>query len=386
MLNLIVPLFLVRLLTPEAIGQYKIFFLYLVLVPWFFLTAGIPNGLSYWAGHDEKRLSAFRTSWTFLVLIATVVLALGIVAYPGLRLWLDWNPFHLRLFIVSAFVQCLSTFFEEAAIAQGMIWRGALFTSGFDLARNMGMLGAALYFKNIEAVFWANFVVVGSKVALGWAIGYKEGTQRLEFSPEMRQAVVKYALPVSFSAALGIITTYNDQLILSSMIPAADFAMYSLGCLTVPPLLIIETAINRVLIPRMSRAFATNKPAEARLLLREATSELTWLFLPSTVGLVLFARPIVLLLFTAKFIGATIFLRISAFKYLQLALPFDPVARARGNGKWILRQLIVFSVVSIGLVIALTKAIGAAGAILGLLTAQYLMRFSSMKNIKATEG
>ena len=36
----ITPLILVRMLPPEDVGHYKVFFLYLVLVPWFCLTAG----------------------------------------------------------------------------------------------------------------------------------------------------------------------------------------------------------------------------------------------------------------------------------------------------------------------------------------------------------
>lgn len=72
--NLLLPLLLVRILTPDEIGHYKIFFLYLVLVPWAFMTAGITHGLGHWSGKENLRIEAFRTSWSILLTIASVAL------------------------------------------------------------------------------------------------------------------------------------------------------------------------------------------------------------------------------------------------------------------------------------------------------------------------
>src|SRR4051794_25866951 len=74
LLNLLLPLVLVRLLTPTEVGHYKIFFLYLVLAPWFCLTAGITSGLGHWAGREDRRLGAFSSSWTLLLLVAGIAL------------------------------------------------------------------------------------------------------------------------------------------------------------------------------------------------------------------------------------------------------------------------------------------------------------------------
>ena len=386
MLNMFLPLFLVKTLAPEAMGHYKIFFLWLVIMPLFCLTTGIPNGLSYWVGHDEKKLKAFRTSWTILLLIAVTFLSASVIAYPALIKWLDWNPYYLRLFIWSAFVQILATFFEEATVSQGQIWRGALFASGFDLTRNMSMLVAVLIFRNIAAVFWANLIVVTLKVLVGFIMGYRDGFQRLEWNPQSRAAVLRYAFPASLAGALGIVTNYNDQVMLSTMISPADFALYSMGCLSLSPLMLLEQAVNRVLIPRLSKAFATGRTGEARQLLREATSELSWIFIPSTTGLIIFAEPIITLLMTKAYLPAAIFLRISALRYINLSLPFDAVARARGKSSWVLRQFVIFGVISTSLVFILTKQFGAVGAIIGAITSGYMMRFTAVASIKKTEG
>ncbi len=386
MLNVFLPIFLVKTLAPEAMGHYKIFFLYLVLMPLIFMASGIMNGLSYWVGHDEKKTKAFRSSWTILLLIATTMLAAGVIAYPALVTKLALNPYHLRLLIWSAYVQILSTFFEEATVSQGLIWRGALFQSGFDFARNMSMLAAVLIFRTIEAVFWANLIIVTLKVICGMIVGYREGFQRLNWDSDVRMAVLRYAFPASLAGVLLAVMNYNDQLLLSSMIPPAEFALYAFGCLSLPPLMLLEQAVNRVMIPRLSKSFATGRTGEARQLLREATSELSWIFIPSATGLIVFAKPIILLLLTPAYLPGVIFLRISALRYITLSLPFDAVARARGKSGWVLRQFLTFGLISTSLIYIMTKNFGAVGAVTATVVAGYMMRITAISSIKKSEN
>ena len=386
MANLFLPLVLVRTLPPEFIGQYKIFFLYLVLVPWFVMAAGLTNGLSYWAGHDDRKIPAFRNSWTMLVFIAGVVLLVGTLGQSMIMKWLGWGPTEMRLFLWCAFVQILSTFYEEASISQGHIWRGALFSSGFDLTQNTAILTAALIFKSVEAIFWANLIVMTTKLGLGITLGYREGFQRFSRNSELRKAIMRYATPVSVSAALQAVMNYSDQLLLAGLIAADQFAIYTLGCLSIPPLLIMETSVNRVVIPRLSRAFALGQSDQARQLLRESTSELSWIFIPSSMGLFIFADPIVQLLFTAKYAAAAIFLKIGAFRWILMALPLDQVPRARAKGGWILKQLSVFSVVSVVLVFVFAKLFGAVGAQIGILSTIALTRINAIFYLRRTEG
>ena len=384
--NLFLPLVLVRALPPEFIGQYKIFFLYVVLVPWFVMTAGLTNGLSYWAGHDDKKIPAFRNSWTILFSIALVVLTAGVLGQSMIAHWLGWSTTETRLFLWCAFVQILSTFYEEASVSQGQIWRGALFSSGFDLSQNTAILTAALIFRNVEAIFWANLIVMTTKLVLGVGLGYRAGYQRFDRDPVLRKSILRYATPVSVSAALQAIMNYSDQLLLAGLIAADQFAIYTLGCLSIPPLLILETSVNRVVIPKLSRAFATGAPDEARKLLRESTSELPWIFIPSTLGLMIFAEPIVQLLFTSKYAAAAVFLRVGALRWILMSLPLDQVPRARARGGWILKQLSVFSAVSVALVFVLAKLYGALGAQIGILSTIALTRINAIFYLRRTEG
>lgn len=386
MMNLIFPLILVRILGQSEVGMYKIFFLYLVLVPWFCMTAGINNGLGHWAGRDELRVRAFSNSWTLLVTVASTVLVIGMGGSPWLSQWLGWTVETTRLFAWGAFITILATFFDDAMIAAGNIWRGAVFSSGFDLARNLTMIACAVYFKSITAVFWAHISVLTLKTALGAFWGYREGLQRFSWNSEIIRSIVKYAVPVSMSAALTICVNYADQLILSRVLEASEFAIYALGCLQVPPLYILEQAVNRVLIPGMSKAFANNRGDEARALYRDAVSELSWLMIPAMFGMFVFADPIIELLFTKKYAASASYLRVFAFTYIILMMPYDAVARARGDGKTILRQLSGFAVLSLPAGYVGGLYFGAMGVLVGMASCQVAMRMAAIVGVHRREN
>jgi O-antigen/teichoic acid export membrane protein len=215
----------------------------------------------------------------------------------------------------------------------------------------------------------------------GWTLGI----QRPTFDKATIKSVVRYAFPVSISAMLGMATAYADQILLSKYLPAADFAVYSFCCLSVPPLLIFEFSVARVLIPRLSRAFVNNRTQTAMTMYRDAISELTWLLLPSTIGLIVFAKPIVVLLFTAKFVQGASYLKIYALTYLIMVLPYDSVARARADGDWILKRLTVFSSLSLLFVYILARRYGAMGALIGSVSSRFLLRATSILDIHLRE-
>lgn len=386
LLNLFLPLVLVRILTPFEIGQYKIYFLYLAMIPSLCMTAGIVNGLSHWAGHEDQRQKAFQVSWGLLLSIAFFFISLGLLLHPSLQRALQWTPLQTKLFLIGAFLSMLATFFDDASIAMGAIWRGALFNSGFDLMRNLMMLSFAVYFRRIEMVFIAHILVVLTKVTAGSMWGLRLGFQRPSLNQNTLKMVLKYSIPVSVAAGLSIITSYSDQLLVSSLIPPQEFAVYSLGCLLIPPLLIFEQSVNRVLIPRMSKAFSSDKPEAAMHLFQDAVSELSWILVPAGIGLILFAEPIVVLLFTETYRDSAKYLQIYTINQFIHVLPYDAVARARGQGTWILKQLAVFSVVTLVAVLSLTHLIGAKGALIGALSAAAAMRVHSIWAIHNQEG
>jgi glycosyltransferase involved in cell wall biosynthesis len=114
----------------------------------------------------------------------------------------------------------------------------------------------------------------------------------------------------------------------------------------------------------------------------EAIEELGTYLIPSVFGLVLFASPIIDILFTQQYEAAVPYLRIYSLDYLCLMIPFDAVQRARGDSLWILKNSAVFLMISLTLGVAAVPILGAYGPLSILLITHILIRFSALRYLK----
>ena len=373
--NLFLPLALVRIMPPDQVGRYKVFFLYVMLGPSLFAAAGLTNGLYHWAGSYPRSRAAIRQSWTWFSGIALALSLAGFLLSSALAPVLRMPLLDLRLFFLYCPFGLAAAFMEDLLIARGDIWKGSLYGAGFQVLRAGAVLAAAWYGRQVAALFWAFVACTVLRAVTGWLLLARSGDLRLLFSREQSGPVLKYAFPVSVAALAGLALSNADQLILSFRLNPAEFAFYAMGCLTIPPLQILEISVNRVLIPRLSLAFAEKRLGDAAALYAEAVSELFRILLPATVGLIIYSRPIITTLFTHRYADAARFLEFYALFYLSMSLPFDAVARATGDGGWIMRASMLFAPFSIfGTWFAINRW-GAMGALGVLLAVQFGMRF-----------
>ena len=377
-LNIFMPLGLVRILQPDQVGRYRIFFLYVTLSSGLFFTAGFSNGLYHWMGKYPETKPELRQSWTLCLGIILLCTALCLLFASPLGRFIKFGDMDLRALTLAMPFAMVAAFFEDLLIARGNIWAGSWYSSGFSVLRTGSILAAAWWSHRVETTFWAFLAVSVLRVLVGWKLLAKSGELIPLFSMEKSAPVLRYAVPVSFAALAGLIFGNADQMILSFRLKPADFAFYSIGCLTLPPLDILETSVNRVLIPRMARAFTVQDNAKIAALFSEAVAEL-WLFLlPATVGLVLFAKPIIVILFTERYASAAHYLRFYAFYYLFTSVSTNSVARARADGAWILKSTFVFAPLSLLLAFLATARWGAMGALFSVLATALAVRAYSL--------
>jgi len=380
--NMLLPIVLVRLMTPEEIGIFKVFFLYLIIVPAFAFTSGVFSGLAYWAGQENK-FKAVQASSLLVLISATVFFVGALLLQNVLGLILPWPSIYIFIFAFALFGAIAGHFFEEAAISSGRIWTGAIFYAGFEISRTLIILLVAYLYRDLALVFLTHTAFMLFKVCIGYIYGYKLNLVRLSLpDKETLKGVWGYAFPVSLAWMFGIFVSYADQFILSMHISSAEFAFYAIGCLIIPPLLILEHSITRVLIPQLSEAFARGENAAASKLYKEAVEGLALLLIPAVAGLIVFAKPIIELLFTSTYSSAADYLQIFAFTYLLLIFPFDAVPRAKGQAKWILKTFMKFSALSLGLVFTLTYFFGPFGALSGILLSKSFLRLYAMFHVR----
>jgi O-antigen/teichoic acid export membrane protein/glycosyltransferase involved in cell wall biosynthesis len=383
---MLLPLILVRLLTHEDVGVFRIFFLYLVTVPAFSFTAGLMSGLAYWSGQAERRDAAFQVS-SIVILLSSLLFMVGtVLAHQEIAEWFSWKPHYAVLFGFSVFGAIAGSFFEEAAIATGRIWTGALFLSGFEIVRTVTIVLTAYLTRSLDNVFAVHAGLSALKVGIGWILGARLGITGFRFSVPVFRDVWRYAFPVSTAWIFGVFVTYADQIILSTNISATAFAFYSIGCLSLAPLFILEQSVTRVLIPEMAGAFAKGENRRAGDLFFDAVENLAFFLIPAAVGLSVFAQPIIRLLFTAEYLPSAEYLTYYAFAYLFLIIPFDAVPRAKGQAGWILRSFVWFSILSLASAYFLTQSYGPFGGLAAIFITRFAIRAYAVWYVRENTG
>ncbi len=378
-INIFIPLIMVRIFPPEEVGSYKIFFLYVMIAPVVFGSEGLRNGFSYFAGKRDDWSRYFQTTGTCILLIAIAASFALLSVQSTLSSNLHFSSAESLLFTSAIFAAITSKLYEDAAIAKGRIWRAARFHILFELPRTGAIVAFALIFQSLEAVFFGHTLLALLKSFAGIWLGAKEGYLGRQFSLDSLRSVLRYGVPVSGAAILGIGVSHFDQLILSQTLEPAVFALYAIGCLAVPPLVTLERTVAQVLIPKMAGAFEAGLPERAAELYQQSVRTLTFLLIPSAAALAVFAEPIIELLFTEAYREAVPILRVFSLSYVFLAFPYDAAARALGDAKWILGNLTRCSILTLAVTGSGTYFFGLYGALAGLLFGAAIMRFYAFR-------
>lgn len=113
----------------------------------------------------------------------------------------------------------------------------------------------------------------------------------------------------------------SDTFIIGIMMTSADVAYYSIPIKLIEIIEIPLRSFVSVAFPSMSRASRLNDQKEVRSIYYSYTGLVTWLFIPLTLGLFVFAKPLVLLLGGPEYAGSYVIFWI--FLLYALLLPMD---------------------------------------------------------------
>lgn len=337
------PIILVRLLAPEAMGLYKTFFLYIMFLPFLCLAGGPVNSVFYWVGQESnERQGLIQASWwVTLVLSGLLLVLLPLATLIEEYLQLPRNIVYLL--IVSSFLVCPSGHYNEYCVAQGERVKGTLLGVSFELIKSLGFVLLAYWQRNVDYLFYYFTLMMIVSFILMTLMGVKHKTVTLRPEKDKAKRVFSYSLPISLSALLHFAVDKSDMIFLSFFLGKESFAFYSLGCLVIPPLYILEMSVQKVLIPSLSQSYTNKDFKGIQLSFRKAIENMAFLIIPSFFGLYFFSEVIIKIIYTESYLASSEFLKIFSWSYLLLIIPHDSLYRASGKTKLLLSNYIFFS-------------------------------------------
>jgi O-antigen/teichoic acid export membrane protein len=324
-------------------------------LPFLFMTGGPLNSIYYYAGKDEKKKEEMIQGCWQLSFLSSLLILVGYLFTPQLSTIMGLSIPHVKILLLSSFVWSTSSHFGESQIALGKTVRGSLYVAFFEILKASSFIFIALKYKNLDYVFLSFLTVYSIRFLVTISLGKKVKTISFKLKKDNLKEIYFYCLPISLSAFLGFSLDKIDQLILSSSLSKGDFAYYSLGCLMIPQLILLDTSVQKVLLPKLAELYEKGQKSKAAAAFKKGISNISYLMVPAVCGLIFFAEPIITLLYTDKYLISVPFLQVFSLGYLLHCIPHDAIPRASGNTKWIFKMYLFITPISILLIYIAAK-------------------------------
>lgn len=370
MFPLLTSVVMVRYLSQHEYGTYREIMLFTVLLPTW-ISLGLPQSLSYFI----PRASSQKGKKQMALQIFLCLTLLGAVASMVVYTLQDQfvRAFANPSLIPLVWICSLYLFFivpNKCAQATLLALGRSNFAALLDLATNVCsflfvvvplFLGYGLRtFLLALLVFYAlKFLVV-----LFILLRLEGGLPKL-LDRSILKAQMLYSLPLWLAIFVSGVRSSVDNLLVVFLYRTEDFAVYSRGAFELPVIGMVPFALSNLLAPRFAESYNKGNIAEVLTLWREAARKVAQLFFPLFIFCLIFAQPIITLLFTAQYTGSVEIFRI----YLCL-LPFRIVSYktiliAAGETRPVLTATTIAFVASVVLGITFERALGLSGPALG---------------------
>src|SRR6267142_5787620 len=262
---LALPLLLVRRLSQTEFGLYKQAFLVIGTA------AGIlPLGFSISAFYFLPREHEKRGAIVFNIMLFNSLvggLAVLILLIRPSLMGLIFNssslvPYapYIGLLILFGIV---SQFLEIGAIANQESRLSTIFIIAAQLTKVTLLLTAAMIFGSIGALLYAAIIQgLLQTITLLIYLRSRFGIFWSEFDWGVARTQLAYALPIGFAAILSIVLYDLHNYFVSYRFGPAAFALYAVGCFSLPLVGIIGESVGPVMIPRVSKLQKEGKTQE----------------------------------------------------------------------------------------------------------------------------
>ena len=255
-----------------------------------------------------------------IITVAFIVVAVNLTGHD----WIEIDVTYLISIsiILSAFNGAFNSLFqaferiEFISIGSVLSNISMLLGAGYAISHGFGVIGFACIYIFSSTLGLAYTLFVANRLHL---------THALQIDREMIWPMMKEALPFGITALSGMIYTYADSIMLSSLKGNEVVGWYNAPYRLMLMMLFIPNVINVVIFPVMSRYF-TSSPSFLKLIYTKYLKFMLILSLPLGMGTTLIADKIILFVFGVGFENSIVALKIIIW---TIVLTFIGAAFAR---------------------------------------------------------
>jgi len=348
---------------------------YIFLSP--FLKLGLPEVLYYFLGRDKKNARSIL-SGNLLILFSSGLLFMIFLWAGGNRLiagrfnnqaisdtLLIFAPYAMFALPMTAISACLVSYGKTRLLAIFNVASGAIL---------IAFVGTAAYSLRTPEASVIGFVAATALASFAAVILMYRSVEGVEWRPVKSniQEQLKISVPMGIAATLGVMAINLDKVLVSSLCPPEDFAIYINGAFQIPVLYIISGSVMAVLLSEFATMFKEGKTTEMVAIWKSAMLKCSYMIIPLMFFLFLMAPELMGVLFSPEYQDSA-----TPFRIYLLLLPvritsFGSIILAAGKSNWILKVTLIAVIINFIASIFLIKQIGYLGAAIATVLTTYL--------------
>lgn len=330
-------LFLVRLLdSQELFGTYRQVWLVInTLTP--LLLLGLPYAVYFFL----PSLAAERHR-AFMARAVLLVSGLGLLFSVGMYVGAPWvsglfdNPTLITPFRAAALFPLFgipSMLLFPFLVSKERHTRGLVINLAFSLTQWVLVVILAALGASLAKIFYWVVLVVAVRYVVSLTEMARHSTGPVLGPSVKLREILGYSIPVGLSNILTLLGQQLDKLVVSAFLGTVNYAVYSVGAMEFPGILLVSTSSNTVMRPHIAGLHHEGNRGEIYRFWRESLRKQALVIIPMAVFLAAFARELMVLLFTADYAGATpifqIYLAVALFRIAPPSVILTSVGETR---------------------------------------------------------
>lgn len=387
-LQFLLPVVLVRYLSPAAFGGYRLLWLVTGTVM-AVVTQAMAGSLYYFLPRSDADGKRLYINQAILYLGAAGLI--GAWAVSGLNPWLPHNvrdfagtevlvPLFVLLWVMASLLDLIGTAEERVR------WQTRVVV-GLSALRALALSATAILTRELEPVILALLGFAAFKLAL--LIGYvarHHGVRgpflrRNAFVEQLRQSA-----PFGFAGALYGLRGQADQWVASVLFPVALFASFSIAALLGPLVHLCRQSVGQAFLPTLSRLEAAGDNRGMLGLSARASVMVATLAYPLLAFAFVFGSDIVTVIYTSAYVDAVPVMRVYILGLVALVIEPASIMLLLRQGAFSMRIGVLALAFSVAVSFAGARLFGLPGAAAGSVTAIYLEHIVTLWRIARRTG
>ena len=371
-LQLISPIFLVRLLTVEDFGRYREFLLYASILQ-AFAQFSINDSLLYCVPANPASPWRLARQTALLTVCSSLLVVLVLV---GLDRWSAGHLVNGYLAPLAAYTLFSANldFWEYFWLANGKAKPVFFYSAGRLAVRVLVVVVTAAMTHDFRAVIWALVALEGARLlAAGAGMLIFDRARREPALREPWRDQLRFCVPSGIASLLAMLNRNVSNVIVARTLGAVALAQYAIGRFGEPVVATVRNSVSAVILPEMVRKDRGAAPGGSALALwQKATVVNTIMLFPIVVLVARYAQPLVTLVFGPNYASAAAVMQLYMLVVIRECFDFAPALRAVNRTRPLVESNVAGLVACTVAMLLLIPVAGLPGAMLAFVIASYI--------------